>query len=175
MTTNDDAFEEFLVRLEPNIPYSSQRYARLRNRLMKFFEWRHCRDREGLTDETIERLLKHINARDEIGKPWSYVYAVATNVYREYSRKAARLVDIKNDLESLSDDSDDFIECARLCLEKLSNDKRRLIEQYYLDEGSRMELARQWGVSLAALRLKIHRMKAELKECYRKCMRGRIS
>jgi DNA-directed RNA polymerase specialized sigma24 family protein len=175
MTTNDDAFEEFLIRLEPNIPSSSQRYARLRNRLIKFFEWRHCRDREGLTDETIERLLKHINARDEIGKPWSYVYAVATNVYREYSRKAARLVDIKNDLESLADDSDDFIECARICLEKLSNDKRRLVEQYYLDEGSRVELARQEGVSLAALRLKIHRMKTELKECYSKCMRGQIS
>lgn len=175
MTTNDDAFEEFLIRLEPTIPSSSLRYSRLRNKLIKFFEWRHCRDREGLTDETIERLLKHINAKDEIGRPWSYVYAIATNVYREYSRRATKLVDIKNDLKSMADDSDDFMECARLCLEKLSNDKRRLVEQYYLDEGSREELARQAGGSLAALRLKIHRMKIELKECYSKCMRGQIS
>lgn len=175
MPTNDDAFEEFLIRLEPNISSSSQRYGRLRNKLIKFFEWRYCRDREGLTDETIERLLKHIKAKDQIDKPWSYVYAIATNVYREYSRKATKLVDIKNDLELLADDSDDFIECARICLEKLSDDKRRLVEQYYLDEGSRVELARQAGVSLPALRLKIHRMKTELKECYSKCIRGQIS
>jgi len=173
--TNDDAFEEFLVRLEPNIPSSSGRYLRLRDRLIKFFAWRHCRDREGLTDETIGRLLKHIYARDEIGKPWSYVYAIATNVYREYVRKAAKLVDIQKDLEAPLDDSADFFECATLCLEKLSDDKRRLVEQYYLDEGSRDELARQEGISLAALRLKIHRIKTELKEGYRKCMRGEVS
>jgi len=119
-------------------------------------------------------LLKHIYARDEIGKPWGYVYAVATNVYREYLRKAAKLVDIQHDLEGPLDDSDDFIECARICLGKLPNDKRRLVEQYYLDEGSRDELARQQGISLPALRLKVHRIKAELKECYRKCMRGQV-
>jgi len=174
MTINDDAFEEFLVRLEPNIPSSSDRYSRVRVRLIKFFEWRHCRDREGLTDETIGRLLKHIYARDQIGKPWSYVYAVATNVYREYVRKAAKLVDIQNDLEGPLDDSDDFIECARICLEKLPNDKRRLVEQYYFDDGSRNELARQQGISLPALRLKVHRIKTELKECYCKCMRGQV-
>jgi DNA-directed RNA polymerase specialized sigma24 family protein len=173
--TNDDAFEEFLIRLEPDLSSPSQRYARLRNRLIKFFEWRKCRDREGLTDETIKRLLDHINARDEIDRPSSYVYAIATNVYREYVRRAVKVVDLANDLSLPLNDSNDFVECARLCIKKLTDDKRLLVEQYYSDEGNRAELARQENLSLGTLRLKIHRIKKELKECYSKCMQGQIS
>jgi len=171
----DDAFDAFLIRLEPDISPSSQRYARLRHKLIRFFEWRSCPDGEGLADETVQRLLKRLGAGEEIAKPWGYVYGVATNVHREYSRRVGRFVELKNDFESVANESDDFVECAKLCLEQLPNDKRRLVEQYYLDEGSRVELARHTGLSLARLRLKIHRMKNELKACYRKCIQGQIS
>lgn len=173
--TTDNAFDEFLIRLEPDIPSTSERYARLRHKLIRFFEWRSCRDAEGLTDETIQRLLKDLSAGKEIEKPRSYVYGVATNVHREYSRRMSRFVDLPTDLESVLIASDDFIECARLCLKELPNDKRRLIEQYYSDDGNRIELAKRAGVSLSGIRLKIHRIKTELKECYRKCIQGRIS
>lgn len=172
MTIVNNLFEEFLTRLEPDISSTAERYSCLRAKLIKFFEWRHCHDREGLTDETISRLLKHVSDGDQITKPWSYIYAIATNVYREYVRKAVRLAEIDDNIEGPLDVSDGFVECARYCLRKLIDDKRRLIEQYYSDEGNREKLAGQTGVSVAALRLKIHRIKAELKECYRKCMHG---
>lgn len=173
--TTDDAFDEFLIRLEPDIPSTSLRYLRARQKLIRFFEWRSCRDAEGLTDETVERLLKDLSAGKEISRPWSYVYGIATNVHREYLRRMGRFVGLKNDFESVVDEADDFVECATICLERLPDDKRRLVEQYYSDEGSRIELAKRMGLSLARLRLKIHRIKNELKECYHKCIQGQIS
>ncbi|MFY9553473.1 MAG: sigma factor [Blastocatellia bacterium] len=174
MTTIDSLFEEFLARLEPEIPSTVGQYHRLRIKLIKFFEWRYCRDREGLTDETISRLLKHIREGEQIGKPWGYLYAIATNVYREYMRKAARLVEIKDDLELPMLDSDGFVECAKLCFGKLSDDKRLLLAQYYSEDVSREELARQAGASLAGMRTKIHRLKAELKKCYQECIQDQV-
>jgi len=173
--TTDDAFDEFLIRLEPDIASTALRYARLRHKLIRFFEGRSCRDGEGLTDETVQRLLKDLSVGKEIAKPWSYLYGVATNVHREYSRRIGRFVELKNDFESVVDEVDDFVGCATICLERLPDDKRRLVEQYYSDRGSRIELAKRMGISLARLRLKIHRIKNELKECYRKCIQGQIS
>ena len=171
MTTKQDAFEEFLFRLEPDLGSAAERYARLRARLIKFFNWRQCQDSEGLADETVGRLLKNVYSGDQIDKPWSYVYAIARNVLREFLRKAGRLTEVPADLELPAVESDGFVDCARLCLEKLSDDKRALLEQYYSDERDREEMANRVGLSLAALRTKIHRLKIELRECYDKCIK----
>jgi DNA-directed RNA polymerase specialized sigma24 family protein len=178
MTTNDDPFEGFLKRLEPQIASSAERYLRLRNKLIKFFNWRRCRDAEELADESIGRLLTRIYAGDRIDKPPSFIYGVALNVFKEDSRKAARLDQIEDDQViaagdfNSGSDGDPFVECARLCYEKLPDDKRRLLEQYYSDEGSRADLALRMGLTLAALRTRVHRLKADLKECYQRCVGG---
>lgn len=89
-------------------------------------------------------------------------------------RKSAKLTHIDEGYEIATElqlDSFDN-ECARLCFQKLPDDKRLLLEQYYSGEGGHVALAEQMGLSIAGLRTKIHRVKAELKQCYRKCMRG---
>jgi RNA polymerase sigma factor (sigma-70 family) len=172
MNTNADAFELFLSRLEPELPSSSERYLRLRNKLIKFFQWKHCKDPEGLADETIGRTVKNLYAGDQIDKPSSYVYAVATNIFREYVRREARLSEIHDSSEPGFEESDAFGDCARHCFDKLSDDKKALLEQYYSDEEGRGEMAGRLGVSLAGLRTRIHRIRAEARECYQKCIKG---
>ena len=178
MTANDDPFEELLLRLEPQAASAAERYCRLRGKLIRFFQWKRCRDAESLADEAIGRLLTKIYEGEQIDKPGGYLYGIAQNVLREDMRRTARLVQIEDEGEMAHGDSrivaddDPFVECAKLCSARLPEDKRRLLEQYYSDEGSRAELARGMGLSLAALRTKIHRLKAELKQCYQDCIRG---
>lgn len=152
--------------------------SRLQAKLIWFFVWKHSADPEGLADETIDRLVAIVYAGEIIEQAWGYALGTARNVYREYIRKQVKLTQIDEDSEPAIErrqsttDPDPFVECAGLCLQKLPDDKRLLIEQYYSEEGDREELAGQEGVSLAGLRTKIHRLKAELRECYHECMRG---
>jgi RNA polymerase sigma factor (sigma-70 family) len=181
MATNDDGFEQFLIRCEPDMSSFAERHRRLRAKLIRFFASRHSEDAEGLADETIGRLVTIVYAGEQIENPPGYALGIARNVYREHVRRTARLSQIDEDWEIAIEDRqsgaelDSFNdECARLCFQKLPDDKRLLLEQYYSDEGSREELAGQAGVSLAGLRTKIHRLKAELRKCYRECMQGKL-
>lgn len=181
MIMNDDLFEQFLIRCEPEVSSSAARHSRLRAKLIRFFAWKYCEDPEGLADETIGRLVAIVYGGDTIEQPSGYALGTARNVYREYIRKRAKLKAIYEDSESVMEeepataDADPFVECAGLCFKRLPHDKRLLLEQYYSEDGNREELAGQEGLSLAGLRTKIHRLKAELKECYNECMRGSSS
>jgi len=178
MIMSDDLFEQFLIRCEPGLSSSAERHSRLRAKLIKFFVWRYCEDPEGLADETVGRLVAIVYAGEIIEQAWGYALGTARNVYREYIRQQVRLTQIDEDSEPAIEsqqsttDPDPFVECAGLCSQKLRDDKRLLIEQYYSEGGDREELAGQEGVSLAGLRTKIHRLKAELRKCYHECMRG---
>jgi len=181
MTTNNDAFEQFLLRCEPEMSSFAERHRRLRARLIRFFASRHCEDSEGLADETIGRLITILYGGEHLENPPGYALGIARNVYREHVRKTARLSPIDEDRETAIEEQqagaalDSFDdECARLCFQNLPDDKRLLLEQYYSDEGSREELAEQAGLSLAGLRTKIHRLKTELKKCYRECIQGQL-
>ena len=176
MATNDDAVEQFLLRCEPEFSSSAERHRRLRGKLVKFFQWKRCEDPESLADETIGRIVAKIYEGEQIGNPSGYARGVALNVYREHVREIRKLAPLRVDWEvareecATSGDDDAYAECVTYCSGKLSNDKMLVLEQYYSDEGSREELAARMGQTLTALRTKIHRIKAELKECYEKCI-----
>lgn len=172
MSTND-AFEHFLLGLEPHLSSTEERYLSLRARLVKFFEWRRCEDPEGLSDETIGRLVKNILAGDRIEKPSSYVYGVALNVYREQVRRETKIRQAQvESQQSSSNEHDLFLECAKHCFEKLPDDLRALLERYYTDADGRHELAESMEITFASLRTKIHRIRVDVKDCFRRCIMG---
>jgi DNA-directed RNA polymerase specialized sigma24 family protein len=176
MIKSDDLFEKFLTRCEPEMSSSFERHSRLRAKLIKFFGWKHCEDPEFLADETIGRLVTTVYSGETIEQPAAYALGTARNVYREYVRRQAKLAPINENTEAAdekqlsTDDPEPFIHCARLCFQRLPHDKRLLLERYYSDEMDRGELARQESISLAGLRTKIHRLKAELRDCYNECI-----
>lgn len=158
--------------LEPDAPSVEEGFRRCRLKLIKFFAWRHCEDPDNLADETISRLLKNVRADLEISSdnPYSYVYAIAVNVFKEYLRvkkKGAMLTQLDEAREivvlPVTDD------CKKQCFEQLSHDKRELLVHYYSGDEDRNEIASEQGLSLNALRLQVHRIKQGLRRCYEDC------
>lgn len=164
-------FDKLSKLLEPNARSVEAGFQQCRLKLVKFFAWRRCQDPENLADETISRLLKNVHDGQEISadNPYSYVYAIANNVFREYVRakkKEETFIDIDEVEEATVLATDD---CNRQCLEQLSDEKRELLARYYLDDEERLSIAREMGLSLNALRLKVHRLKHGLKRCWADC------
>ena len=163
-----DGFEELLVRLAPAHVANTERYAFLRQRLIKYFSWRRAEEPEELADEAISRIVARLSSEPDIEKPWPYIYGVAQNVFRESLRlRTKRAMEV---VAYQAEPDRDFIDCARSALAALSADKRRLLEAFYSDETDREALAKSLGLSLAALRTMIHRIKRELREGYQRCM-----
>lgn len=173
------AFEDLLLRLEPNYSSTEERYKQVHLKLVKFFAWRRCEDAESLADETLIRSLKNLSEIDA-DKHYSDIYIIAKNVFRKYLRDNKRRIkvtemiasDLTNQEQSPSDYS---LDCQKLCLQKLSNDELLLLQNYILGETNREELAKSMGISLNALRLKLYRIKKELKDCYAECNKKKSS
>src|ERR1043165_9784733 len=81
-------FDNLFRLLEPDAGSVEQGFRQCRLKLVKFFAWRHCEDPDNLADETISRLLRNVHNGQEIlaDNPYSYVYGIASNVFREYLR-----------------------------------------------------------------------------------------
>jgi DNA-directed RNA polymerase specialized sigma24 family protein len=181
----DGPFEALLVRLGPDRESAGQRYEQLRRRLVSIFEYRRCPHPEELADETLDRAARRLL---EIGSefagsdPARYVFGVAWNVARESFRRPAT-VPLPEGWERRTRASDAAVDehdelgagCLEDCLQRLPAPERNLILSYHQDERSarirrRSDIARDLSVSPNALRLKIHRLTARLRECVIDCM-----
>jgi DNA-directed RNA polymerase specialized sigma24 family protein len=174
MYTNEENFTKLLFKLEPHGDDDDARYKQLRFKLIKFFAWRRCEDPEGLADETISRTAKRLNEGEEIlaENPYAYLYAVGKNVYREYWRgKKKDEAIVKGLPESESPLIEGAEDCRSYCLQKISANKQRLLREYYLGERSRETLAQSLDLTINGLRLKVHRLKNDLKSCYKDCIK----
>lgn len=172
-TDQEKIFREFLVRLEPQCPTSEERYKQLRLKLIKFFSWRGCEDPEALADETISRLVKNLVDK-EITRALtnSVVYALASNLYREYLRSQKKENSLSDDLyKSLPSVLENIDDCRAECLERFSPGQLTLLKEYYLGVESREKLAQALGISTNALRLQVYRLKSQLQSCYQDCIR----
>ena len=166
-------FDELFKLLEPDAASTQSRFSQCRRKLSRFFVWRHCEDPDNLADETIVRLLKNVNNGQKISaqRPYSYVYGIASNVFHEYLRvrkKNVVLTELSLSETAVTPGEDG---CGSLCLKKLDPNKRELLVHYYLDNEDRDKIAEEQLGSINALRLKIHRIKQELKRCWEDCQR----
>lgn len=174
MDINQGVFDKLLLRLEPDYSNFEKRYRQLRLKLVKFFAWRRCEDPESLADETISRTVKNIIEGEEIrtSKPYSYIYAIALNVFREYlrekSKREATFVSFPTDPSSILEN---LYDCRKQCFQKLPAEKVRILQCYYSSGESKEKMAQSQGVTLNALRLQIHRIKNDLKACYQDCVK----
>lgn len=169
---NRDGFGEFLQRLEPGREPSEEQYDKWRRKLIMFFEWRCCDDATRLADETIARVLADSYRGVEVEKLWANVYGVAMKVYKDFLRqKSRRAIQV---LEYQIRQPDDSSDCGRASFAALDEDKRKLLEAYYSDDTTAEALAQTAGISLGALRIKVHRIRAEWRSNYRDCMEKKV-
>jgi RNA polymerase sigma factor (sigma-70 family) len=179
-----ESFEEILTWLDPDREVAGAMYVQLRHDLAKLFMWGRCADPEGMTDEVFDRVAKKVrDVRPTYeGDPRLYFRAVANNLVKENYKKIKTHVSLEDvDLSKKQtienhDETADMDECLQSCLPKLSAENRKLILEYYAKEkqakiNHRSELARQLGTSVGALRVKVHRMRASLEECIKRCLK----
>jgi RNA polymerase sigma factor (sigma-70 family) len=156
-------------------------FERVRGRLVRIFARRGCSIPEDLADETIARVVSKVPeiASHYEGHPLRFVYAVARNVYREFSRRP-RTVSIEDQapLEAPSTDDaarkEEIHACLESCLSNLDADDRRLIREYYRFEkggkiDGRIELAMDLGIAMNTLRIRAYRIRKRLSLCVLGC------
>ena len=172
-------FSEFLVWLDPNPEIAALTYLDIRDSIVRIFGWRHCADPERMADEVFDRVSRKVPELRQSyqGDPKLFCYGVANNLVREYQKEIKSYVSIDN-IEVAADLPDPALaaaeelreECLSHCLQELSEDKRRLILRYYAREKHakivlRGELARELGISMAALRVRVLRIRLALEKC----------
>jgi DNA-directed RNA polymerase specialized sigma24 family protein len=162
--------------LGPDPESAGRKYEVIRNRLIMMFRARRCVFAEDLADTTFERVAGKLTqlTTEFTGDPAKYFYGVAKKVFLEYQneliakrRRAASSLSIlptrteDPDLESMLQQLDD-------ALIAIPGTDRELILTYYMDTGRnkirrRRALAQQFGIGPNALRLRVFRIRREIK------------
>lgn len=178
-----DNFDELLGWLHPDDrDHAGRKYEDIRRRLIRIFIHRGCLTPEDLADETINRVARKVheiragyNPDDD---PALYFYGVARNVFREYLKRRPDPA-LPPPVEGADEVTPEY-DCLEKCLGHLTPQNRELILEYYRDEeGAKIErrkkLARHFGLALNALRIRTHRIRAELKKCVLNCLKERAT
>jgi DNA-directed RNA polymerase specialized sigma24 family protein len=174
-----ESFFQLLERLDADSALAGEGYEKLRSKLIFFFDRKGCRIPNELCDETINRVAQKIGGGCEIPDLLKFSLGVARMVLLEYWN------DPKKDWEQLDEqlavsdiDREDFeeqrLECMKKCLQSLSPEDRELIvKNCTLDKNGKLEMAATMGLTMNALRLRVFRIRAGLRECCEKCIRAR--
>jgi RNA polymerase sigma factor (sigma-70 family) len=174
---SQEAFDKLLAWLDPDREEAGRKYEVIRSRLIKIFICRGCREAEELADETFNRVMSKIETISEsyTGDPALFFYGVARNIYLEHlKRERVRPAGLPPQREP-GEDLERMHDCLDQCLRRLGPDRRELIVHYYDGEkGVRIEgrrlLAERLGLAVNALRIRAHRIRAELQKCVEGCL-----
>jgi DNA-directed RNA polymerase specialized sigma24 family protein len=178
-----EGFERLLSAFSSDRETAGEQFELVRLKLVRYFELRMCTNPDDLADEAIDRVARRLAEGERIASPeiMRYVYGVARNVllesWKTQSRRQRSLAAVPS-LAAETVDAEKQSVCLRRCLEKAPAASRDLLLQYYRDVGRakidrRSALAKQMGIPLNALRIRIHRLKSELQRCVEQCMKER--
>jgi len=174
----NDPFTALLVFLCPDDPdEANRRYLRLHLRLAGYFRLRGMSDPVNDADETFERASKKI--MDGVGIPDidKFCMGIARNIVlermREKKREQSAFVRF---LENAQDNSteilvDRIMNLMKPCFEQLPPEDRDLLQSYCkVPQGDsqaehRRKLAESLKSTIAALRIKVTRLRRRLEEC----------
>jgi len=176
-----EMFDKLLQRLDADRDRAGEKYNQLQEKLVRFFRWSGCSPPEEYAQETLNRVARKIAEGKVVGDLNKYIHGILRHVRLEAARQqirehaaGQRLTAFQTrppDLERLEAQD----RCLRECMQQLSAEDRDLIQRYLQGEkGSKVEnrarLAGQRGVSLNALRIRYHRVRNALRECYERCV-----
>jgi DNA-directed RNA polymerase specialized sigma24 family protein len=181
-----EGFELLLARLHPERERAGERYEVLRAKLLRFFEYRGCASSDQAADETVNRVARRLEGGEAIRAEdaSAYFLGVARNVLREYWARPEgswRPLDAvaPDDVAAPPPPPDDeqgerLWACFDRCLGALDPRQRELVLEYYewgrrQRIGSRKDLCRRMGLTLNAVRIRAHRIRASLERCVRRC------
>ena len=170
------AFDGLLACLDSNRDLAADRYLRMRQDLVRLFEWRGCYTPDDYADETINRCARKIEQGEEIRDLAMYSIGVARMLLREMCRDRSRQARSLDEIPELCawpeirSDLEHGVEALRLSLEQLSHDDRFLILNYYKGDKSdkiktRKMLSELFGIGTSTLRMRAMRIREKLRLC----------
>ena len=168
---NAAAFERFLYWLGPDPETAGRKYELIRSRLIMMFRARRCVFAEDLADATFERVVRKLTAltTELTGDPARYFYGVAKKIYQEYQRTTyPSRVECSLPTDTGDPDLENMLKRLDEALSTIPNPDRELILRYYTGNGrnkinQRRALAQQFGLEPSALRVRVFRIKREIK------------
>jgi RNA polymerase sigma factor (sigma-70 family) len=171
-------FESLLAWLSNDREVAGDLYEKIRQGLMRLFYFKGCRNAEDLADETINRVTKKLTTLDlskEI-KPITIFYGFAKNIVLEEFKKEKRegLLD-ENIIATTQTDKEVNFRCLDSCLLELTPSERDLVTRYYSRDKSekyeqRRELAKEFGINIEIMYVKLHRIRKKLRTCIENCL-----
>ena len=173
-------FEMLLDWLDQNRDNAAQKYEKIRQNLIRIFCGRGCFEAEELTDETFNRVTSKLSTiiKTYTGEPALYFYSVANYVHHEWIRKQSKTnqIEFKDRITSPGTVENDVeFKCLESCLEKLSDEHRQQVINYYSKNKSakiefRKKMADQLGINNRTLQIRMYRIRQRLRECISSCI-----
>jgi DNA-directed RNA polymerase specialized sigma24 family protein len=179
-----ETFDRLLNSFHADRERAGEEYERLRQVLIRFFEWRGAPFPEEHADETFDRVSRKLGDRVEIANIGGYCYEVARLVCLE-ALKGANAKPTSLDAPGASTpaghsvddtgDKEERLSCLEHCLQALSEDSRLLILEYYRDEkrariDRRKVLAARLGLQRESLANRAQRLRNKLEQCVAQCL-----
>jgi DNA-directed RNA polymerase specialized sigma24 family protein len=168
-TIDQAAFDELLCWLDPDPETAGRQYELIRRKLITVFAYKGCAFPDELADETFNRVARKLLTIKPYysGSPVRYFFGVAKRIYMEYLRKSHAQPIMPQ--SNLREDLEESLQHLENALSKLSQSDRELILNYYLEDGRskidhRKALAIQMGLHLNALRLRVYRIRSQLRK-----------
>jgi DNA-directed RNA polymerase specialized sigma24 family protein len=177
-----EAFDGFLARLDLDRDKAGEKYESVRQKLLKYFQWRGSDECDVEADETINRVARRIEEGENIYNLNGYIFGVAKMIHSEWlkvNRRKLGLDEAKRIEVTPVDDEDPEGEERRACFDRClryltDEDREAVIEYYQFEKGKKIQhrkkLAERFGISLNALRIKAHRKRGNLEACVRECL-----
>jgi DNA-directed RNA polymerase specialized sigma24 family protein len=176
-----EGFDRLLAYLDSDREVAALQYERLREKLINYFDWRDCPAPEDHADEVINRVIRKLEDGEEFRDIGTYVLGIARMMlleiarFREKERIAFEPVSLSELIDDEQLETDLRVSCLEKCLASLPERSRRMIVEYYQDDGltkikRRKELAERLGLGLNALRIRTCRLRIKLEQCMGRCL-----
>ena len=179
-----NSFDKLLALLDADREQAGVKYENLRQRLIKFFEWRNCEMPEELTDIVFDRILKKLDEGEQIQQLTAYASTIAQFVFKEYLRSNERqnqLIEESPEVQNIKqeiyvEDEENSLRqnCFEQCLAEFDAENRKFIIAYYTTDEktlieARKRLAEELNSNLNTIRIKACRLKSKLENCTLSC------
>lgn len=182
------SFDSLLGRLHDDPEAAGELFEDLRLKLYKFFMWRGTPElrADELADEVMNRVAVKLSEGIVIENLNAYAGQVARFVFLESTRNDGKeisdetLSEIAVESDTV-DTKDDRLPCLRKCLNETSDSgkERELVLGYYGRGGNgkikerRKQLAKEFGLTRNALKVRACRARARLERCIVRCLDSR--
>ena len=175
-----EQFDRLLDWLDPDRERAAARYALIQLRLIRFFASRGWVDAEVLADETINVVASKVEGLAEYeGDRSLYFHGVAKNIDRQHRRHLPdeSLTELTIQPPAPPPPDEDLLQTLLdECMGDLESDVQRLVLRYHERDKQekirhRKSLAREIGITLNALRIKMYRLHLQLRKCIERRLR----